>query len=240
MKGLRRVVGTARGRTLLAANVLIAFGLISAVVQFAGQVFGVKFSHPGPVTGVLLGLCVVWGFTRSYPRSRIERQFAHPDLTVVIKVGDLLDEQAHLVVGFSDTFDTDSDADVILNRSSLQGQLLARVYGGDRARLDGELSKALAHVTPVSVETRAAKQKGKLKRYPIGTVALIRPSDRRVYAVAYSRMGADPTAHSSMNDPWTGFGSRSPPVGNSAGWRSRSWVRNWPESMRWTGRTCSR
>ncbi|MFI6815680.1 macro domain-containing protein [Nonomuraea sp. NPDC050328] len=197
------ILSTARGRALLAANVLIAFGLVSAVVQFAGQVFGMKFSHPGLITGASLGLCVVWGFVRSYPRERIERQFVHPDLTVVIKVGDLLEEQAHLVVGFSDTFDTDSDADEVINRASLQGQLLARVYGGDRARLDGELSKALASVTPACVEARTAKQRGKLKRYPIGTVALIGPPDRRVYAVAYSRMGNDLTAHSSLNDLWT-------------------------------------
>ncbi|MDP4511351.1 macro domain-containing protein [Nonomuraea turcica] len=181
---------------------LIAFGLISAVVQFAGQVFGLKFSQPGLITGVSLGFCVVWGFARAYPRRRIERQFTHPDLTVIIKIGDLLEERADLVVGFSDTFDTDVGDNAIINRSSLQGQLLTRIYGGDRSRLDGELSKALASVTPASMETRATKPKGKLKRYPIGTVALIGPPDQRIYCVAYSRMGNELTAHSSMNDLW--------------------------------------
>ncbi|GAA2285039.1 hypothetical protein GCM10010149_33390 [Nonomuraea roseoviolacea subsp. roseoviolacea] len=181
---------------------LIAFGLISAAVQFAGQVFGLKFTQPGLLTAVSLGLCVVWGFIRAYPRSIIERQFTHPDLTVKIKVGDLLKEKADLVVGFSDTFDTDIEDDTVINRSSLQGQLLVRAYGGDRSRLDEELRKALATVTPASVETRAAKPKGKLKRYPIGTVALIGPPNQRVYCVAYSRMSNELTAHSTMNDLW--------------------------------------
>ncbi|MEU8321171.1 macro domain-containing protein [Nonomuraea sp. NPDC048881] len=181
---------------------LIAFGLISAVVQFVGQVFGLRFAQPGLLTAVSLGLCVVWGLVRAYPRSSIERQFTHPNLTVVIKIGDLLEEKADLVVGFSDTFDTDIEDDVVINRSSLQGQLLTRIYGGDRSRLDEDLRKALAAVAPANVETRSAKPKGKLKRYPIGTVALIGPPNQRIYCVAYSRMGNELTAHSSMNDLW--------------------------------------
>ncbi|MEV4062426.1 macro domain-containing protein [Nonomuraea dietziae] len=202
MNGLRLVVGTSRGRSLAISHMLIAFGLISAVVQFAGQVFGLKFTDPGLLTAVFLGLCVVWGFVRAYPRSRIERQFTHPDLTVVIKIGDLLEEKADLAVGFSDTFDTDIEDDAIINRGSLQGQLLTRTYGGDRSRLDTELSKALAAVNPVRVETRAAKPKGKLKRYPIGTVALIGSPKQRIYCVAYSRIDNGLIARSSMNDLW--------------------------------------
>src|SRR4051794_29191924 len=64
------------------------------------------------------------------------------------------------------------------------------------------MRKALAAVTPASVELRSAKPKGKLKRYPIGTVALIGLPKQRIYCVAYSRMSNELTAHSTMNDFW--------------------------------------
>jgi hypothetical protein len=49
-------------------------------------------------------------------------------------------------------------------------------------------------------EERAAKPLGRLVRYPIGTVAVLRADDRRVFALAYSRMGNDLLARSSMDD----------------------------------------
>ena len=48
--------------------------------------------------------------------------------------------------------------------------------------------------------TRACKRRGKLIRYPVGTVAVLRAGDEQVYAVAYSRMGNDLVARSSEHD----------------------------------------
>jgi hypothetical protein len=72
------------------------------------------------------------------------------------------------------------------------------VYGDDREQLDKDLRGALARVPKVSVESRSAKTRGKLTRYPIGTVATLHHATRRVFAVAYSRMGNDLMARSSL------------------------------------------
>jgi Thoeris protein ThsA, Macro domain len=48
------------------------------------------------------------------------------------------------------------------------------------------------------VESRSAKPRGKLTRYPVGTVATLHHATRRVFAVAYSRMGNDLVAQSSV------------------------------------------
>lgn len=138
---------------------------------------------------------------RSSHRGLLRRDFDDPAVSVVIARGDLLAQRdTHLVVGFTDTFDTATDLDIVINQTSVQGQLVNRLYGGDRARLDRDLRVALRDVTPVAKESRADKRRGKLVRYPLGTVAVLRLPDVRVFAVAYSRMGNDLVARSSVTE----------------------------------------
>jgi hypothetical protein len=123
-------------------------------------------------------------------------------MIVTLTVGDLFEQQAHLVIGFSDTFDTDTTDNLVINARSMQGQLLDRVYGGDRVRLDGELEAALHHVVVQSEETPEGKRHGKRARYPIGTVAVLGTPTRRIFAVAYSRMGNDLIANADLDGLW--------------------------------------
>ncbi len=118
---------------------------------------------------------------------------------VVVLTDDLFaQDDANLVAGFCDTFDTDTDRNIIISQESTQGALLHRVYGGDRDRLDRDLRAALSRTPKVGVEPKSAKPRGKLTRYPVGTVATLHLATRRVFAVAYSRMGNDLMAQSSL------------------------------------------
>ncbi|MEU3208805.1 macro domain-containing protein [Streptomyces cyaneofuscatus] len=110
--------------------------------------------------------------------------------------GDLFEQEADLVIGFSDTFDTATDGSLVISPSSLQGQLVERIYQGDLGALDADLQRALAHVAVASMETRSAKRHGKLARYPVGTVAVLERERRCVFAVAFSRMDNTLTAQS--------------------------------------------
>jgi DNA-binding SARP family transcriptional activator len=128
----------------------------------------------------------------------LRRDLTDPPTAVVVTAGDLFaQDDAHLVVGFTDTFDTSTDQDIVISSASVQGQLTRRLYGGDRERLDRALRGALRHITPAGTETRAAKRRGKLTRYPLGSVAVLHHTGRCVFAVAYSRMGNDLVAGSS-------------------------------------------
>lgn len=133
-------------------------------------------------------------------RRRILRlELRRSDSILTIVPGDLFEqEDAHIAVGFCDTFDTATDDNRIINKGSQQGQLLERLYGGQRDRLDRDLRAALASVPRAMVEQRRDKRHGKLVRYPIGTVAVLPRSDRRIFAVAYSRMGNDLIAQSTV------------------------------------------
>jgi hypothetical protein len=130
----------------------------------------------------------------------LREDFADLRTAVVVMTGDLFSqEDANLVVGFSDTFDTNTDRNIVISSESVQGMLLHRLYDGDRDRLDRELRTALARVPKVAVEPRSAKPRGKLTRYPVGTVATLHHATRRIFAVAYSRMSNDLMARSSMD-----------------------------------------
>jgi transcriptional regulator with XRE-family HTH domain len=128
-----------------------------------------------------------------------------PDVTLKIITGNLFDQETHLAVGFSDTFDTSITDDRVIHSSSVQGQLLRQVYHDDQELLDEQLAAALAGVPPVSAESRRDKPYGKLVRYPLGTVAVLGEPRRRIFAVAYGTMGNDLVAHAPVEDLWHCF-----------------------------------
>jgi hypothetical protein len=200
---LRLIFGTRRGLRRFGANFLGAVGLFSSVAQFLGLMF-FNPSFPAPVTVTAVGsvLCLAWATGRAYPRTKITRHFAHPDTSVRVEVGDLFEQDTHLVVGFTDTFDTDVAGGRIISGSSIQGQLVHRRYAGDHRRLDQELVPSLRRTSPASTERPGDKQ-GKRTRYPLGTVAVIGDPGRLIFAVAYSRMGNDLVPRSSVSAIWT-------------------------------------
>jgi hypothetical protein len=137
---------------------------------------------------------------RTNHRKKVIREdYTDPGVAAVVMSGDLFaQEDANLVVGFCDTFDTDTDKGMVISSESLQGRLLDRLYGGDRAKLDRSLKGALTHVPKVAIESRSDKRLGKLTRYPLGTVATLHQANRRVFGLAYSRMGNNLVAHSDV------------------------------------------
>ncbi|WP_432157055.1 macro domain-containing protein [Streptomyces sp. bgisy153] len=200
-----RLPGSRRGRRAFAAQALVAFGGVSAVLQFVGLLFPEAVSRPAPVLAGSLALCLAWGLARTRPQAAVRQDFARPGMTVVVEEGDLFDQPGHLVVGFTDTFDTVVDDGSVINDASVQGQLLARRYAGDVRRLDAELTAALRGVAPRVSESARDKPRGKRERYPLGTVAVLGTRPRLVFAVAYSRMGNDCVASSGVQDLWIGL-----------------------------------
>lgn len=197
----RRTISTKRSSRVFTGSMLAAFGGVSALIQFVGQLFPWTLAEPGAVTAVSLSACLLWGLVKVHPRSRVRQEFRNPDTMVTVKAGDLFAEDAHIVVGFCDTFDTATDG-VVISGASVQGQLLARRYGGDTHRLDTELRTALSHTAPITTEPRERKHRGKLHRYPVGTVAVLGERPHLVFAAAYSRIGNDYVASSSVEELW--------------------------------------
>ncbi len=138
-------------------------------------------------------------------RLPVHHQLNNLDVSLDIVAGNLFDQDTHLAVGFSDTFDTSIADDRIIHSSSVQGQLLRQVYHDDQDRLDEQLAAALTGVSPAFVESRRDKPYGKLARYPLGTVAVLGGPRPLIFAVAYARMGNDLVAHAPVEDLWYCF-----------------------------------
>ncbi|MFC9467163.1 macro domain-containing protein [Streptomyces coelicoflavus] len=165
-----------------------------------------------PLKGVrtlvsVIALSGLWAIWRSIPRYSVERQFKQSGFSVVVRVGDLFAETADLVIGFTDTFDTSTERGDIVSPRSVQGQLLSKVFRGDVAALDSSLLAPLRDTPTVAVESESSKPRGKRVRYPIGTVAAIVHEGRTYYGVAYSRLGNDLVAKSSVDYLWRGLGN---------------------------------
>jgi hypothetical protein len=135
------------------------------------------------------------------PDDVLRREFPGIGITLVVRCGDLFEQDdASLVVGFGDTFDTATENDAVISRASVQGQLLDRVYGGDRAQLDRALAQALAAVRPLVVESTRSKPRGKRKRYAVGTIASLPLDGRRVFALVHCRQDLELVTHSSARE----------------------------------------
>jgi hypothetical protein len=200
-----QVLKSPLGRKALSTNSLVAFGVVAGGIEFLATLFRSFPPHPAVTFAVTLALCVAWGFVRAYPRFSLRHRMTAADITLNIVVGDLFAQDTHIVIGFSDTFDTSIADEQVIHGSSLQGQLLHRIYDDDQQRLDTELSAALSAVKPVKKESRADKPYGKLVRYPIGTVAVLGRPQRLIFAIAYGRMGNDMVARSPVKDLWYCF-----------------------------------
>ncbi|RKS74318.1 DNA-binding SARP family transcriptional activator [Actinomadura pelletieri DSM 43383] len=136
----------------------------------------------------------------------LRREFSGLRVAVTVKRGDVFaEDDANLVVGFGDTFDTDTTDDFVISRESVQGQLLHRVYGGDRELLDKELRRGLRRVAPTGRDSPRDKPRGKRLRYPIGTVVSLPLSGRRVFATVHCRQGFDLATTSTPEDLRTGL-----------------------------------
>jgi hypothetical protein len=157
---------------------------------------------PAPAVTAAAAVCLACTVVLARPRSQVARRFLSPSTTVTIRVGDLFEQDTHIVAGFTDTFDTLTADDRVINSTAVQGQLVDRRYGGDRRRLDRELQAGLARYSPIHNETRETKRWGKLSRFPIGTVAVLGKPGQHIFAVAYGRMGNDLVTRSSVDDLW--------------------------------------
>jgi hypothetical protein len=197
--GIALTMTSARGAL---AAFLAGFGVLSAVVGTIGALFPDAFRTQGWVyLGVLLLVAVVWAGWRAFPRMSYERHFAVPNTTIRLIVGDLFEQDGHLVIGTCDTFDTEIPN--VIATTSVQGQMLLREYAGDLKRLDCDLDETLSNYAATQVESARDKPKGKLSRYPIGTVAVLGNAQRRLLCVAYTKMGNDCVARSTGSDLWS-------------------------------------
>lgn len=139
------------------------------------------------------GLCsVIAGLILTWPRP-IECEYSAPETKIKIKKGDIFGQDEHLVVGVCNTFDTKTPD--IIERTSLLGQAIEKLYGSDYERLDIDLEGALRNKSPVG----RLEKPGKQDLYEIGTVAVVNNQARKIFFSAYAQMDLNNSASSEID-----------------------------------------
>lgn len=124
-----------------------------------------------PVVAISAAIAIAFGTAASWPRP-VRQAYPLANTEIRIVEGDLFDQDTNLTIGMSNTFDTETPH--VISEQSVQGQLLHRVYHGDLAALDSDLSTALARAEP----TGTIGKPGRTDVYAVGTVASIRHQRR--------------------------------------------------------------
>jgi hypothetical protein len=196
---------TRRALRIWATQSFAAFGVFALLAQSYQAVWDRSPfpGHSGLVAIVMAVGSIALGLYQARPGSMVARSFEHPRCRVEILPGDLFDQNdSHLVIGFTDVFDTDPSDSRIVDERSVQAQFLQREYNADLSRLDADLRAALAKELALTTVPRVEKAYGKLERYPLGTVAVLGTPRRHFFCVAYSTMSGGLVARSSADVLW--------------------------------------
>jgi len=143
---------------------------------------------------VLVGVSLLIALWQNRPKLCVSRKLTSPDTQVEIRVGDLFDQNAHLVIGLNDAFDTEIGE--IIRDSSVQGQFLTRVYRRDQQQLDIDIETVLQ---ADNRDRKFAQNKayGKPWRHRIGTTVTLGSHEKRFFLTVYGYMNNDLTVKSS-------------------------------------------
>jgi hypothetical protein len=149
-----------------------------------------------PTSAVVVALGFAYGIIRSWP-SVIQQTYSAPSTQIRLIPGDLFSQSSNIVIGMCDTFDT--AVPHIIERKSIQGQFLERIYHQDAEQLDKDLDRALSEVDPIGL----IEKDGKRQIYPVGTVATIRNKRQHYFCVAYSSMDEKNQAQATIDGLWS-------------------------------------
>lgn len=156
--------------------------------------------HGGSLLYLTVLTSALFGFFSARPRS-VTVAFKRPKTEICVIIGDLFKQDGNLVIGMTDTFDTEIPH--VIDRSSIQGQMLAKVYAGDCSAFDNDLERSLRNVEPIRTFGESEHKPGKQDIYRIGTVASILHSPRRHYfCLAYANMNKDNEARGTVDGVW--------------------------------------
>jgi hypothetical protein len=175
----------------------ICLGVISGIIQIITFSFSNLPSYGWSTLFSAIFISIVIAVILAWPKNNFSESFSNPDVKIGIKVGNIFDQKGHLVIGFSDTFDTEIGE--VISNTSLQGQFLMSMYENNKMKLDSDLDALLQNEESSEDPT---KTRGKNKRYKIGTVVALNGQNRKFFCCAYSRMGSDLKATSDINNLW--------------------------------------
>lgn len=186
MSSLRDLLnGMQRHPFKLLANAFAAFSVIQTIIRGVSLfVPGISISGPIPLLAVFL-FSVGWGAKKVWKPSRIEVPVANCGTVIEVLFGDLFEQDGIRAIAVNDFFDSELGKPV--SDKSVHGIFLKKCFGGHQEAFDKQVDAELANVA----SEPAVRSQGKMKRFPIGSTALITANNDRYIAFAFAT--TDPT-----------------------------------------------
>lgn len=166
------------------------WGIIEMLDYFGGITR--KF-FPNYSIYLLLFATLVFVVVTRRPLYKIRFKVPGKDTTIHVIVGDLFKIDGQKVISTNTTFDTDI-ANGIISDKSIQGQFTNLYFPQNIQELDLEITTKLQE----KVYTEFRKEKGKTKKYPIGTTVRINQGHEKFYLVAMADMNEQNTASTTI------------------------------------------
>lgn len=161
----------------------------------------------GKIIGTIILILVISGFY-AFLLTKCQKKvnyFKNNGYTVIGKYGNILDSidlgNVNIVVPVNRCYDTIID-DLVISSNSVHGQIMQYLFQNDlisKEELDRNIEKSLKEQNieaenignDVSI---GGKSKGKYKRYPVGSVALVVVDTVRFHFIAFSKIEKNKTA----------------------------------------------
>lgn len=166
------------------------WGLIE-VLDYFGMVD--RRTFPAYFLYLLLAGAIIFVIVTRRPLYKIKFKVPGKDTTIHVKIGDLFKFEGQKIISTNTTFDTDI-ANGIIASNSVQGQFTNLYFPQNITGLDQEIDSKLLGVA----FTEFNKERGKIKKYSIGTTVRINQANEKFYLVAMADMNAQNTASTTM------------------------------------------
>ncbi len=140
---------------------------------------------------VILFSSLAVGLYLNWPNP-IQAEYSSPKTKIKIVKGDIFSQGGNIVIGVCNTFDTETPH--IIERKSLLGQAIDKLYEGSWKELDKQIGEALVDKVPVS----HIEKEGKKAKYEIGTALTVRQGGKKIYLSAYADMDKNNKASSQI------------------------------------------
>lgn len=154
-----------------------------------------KDDIPGYTFYILLALSLIVVILTRRPIYKFRYTTSGKDLSIEVRIGNIFDIKGQKVISTNTTFDTDISNGIIAPES-LQGQFTKRFFPNNVNTLDTVIDQELASIP----YTDYTKEKGKNKKYPIGTSIRIDIAGEIYYWLAMSELNYHNTSQTTLNN----------------------------------------
>jgi len=101
---------------------------------------------------------------------------------------DLFQSKGIIVIPVNDYFDTIVD-DKIISSNTIHGKFINKFFKDNEKELKQKINKSLSSIE--AIETNLSRKQGNKKRYPLGTVAIVKQVDKTFFLLALTKFNAN-------------------------------------------------